>query len=137
MNNIVNHSYLRKAGFILSIFLAVTASIILLSSNGIAYLNTEQCTDCHVFHAWQDEKIIKGSKDKDKQLYASRLERTCEGCHANADSETLIKSGDNIIPIVKSAKEPVVPLAGGNFYYISGQTHLEKAGYCTSCHRDV
>jgi len=132
INIIRSHSYLRKSGFILCIFLAVTAFINLSSSNGIAQLNTERCTDCHVFHAWQDP-----SEKDSKRLYASILEGSCEGCHATQNNETLVKSGLNIIPIVQCVKEPEVPLAGGNFYYISGQTHLEKAGYCTSCHRDV
>ena len=127
-----SYTYLRKAGFVLSIFIAVTAHFTMLSSIGIAQLNTESCVDCHVFHASQD----KEEKDS-KPLYASILEETCEGCHASQNSETLVSFGLNIIPIVKSAKEPEVPLAGGNFYYSSGQTHLEKAGYCTSCHKDV
>jgi len=131
LNIIGTYSYLKKAGFILSIFWVAIAILSLFPSIGTA-LNTECCTDCHVFHAWQDKK----EKDS-KKLYASILENTCEGCHASADSKTLIKSGNNTIPIVKSAKKPEVPLAGGNFYYISGQTHLEKAGYCTSCHIDV
>jgi len=128
-NIIRSYSYLN---FIFSIFLVVTAFFTLLSSNGIAYLNTECCIDCHAFHAWQD----KAERDS-KRLYASVLEENCEGCHASYDTEMLVKSGLNIIPIVKSAEEPKVPLSGGNFYYISGQIHLEKAGYCTSCHRDV
>lgn len=136
LNNIENYGYFRKACFILSIFLVAIAIIALFSSNGIARLNTECCSDCHVFHACEDKKE-KEKLSKSKKLYASTLENTCEGCHASQDSETLVKSGMNVIPIVQSAKEPEISLAGGNFYYTSGQTHLEKAGYCTSCHKDV
>ncbi len=152
MNNIRNHSYFRKAGFILSIFWVAIAIIILFHSTGTAGINTKICTDCHVFHgmdkketakskakakARKEARASKRSKKEKKKVYASNLEEACEGCHASQDSETLVKSGMNTIPIVKCAKEPEISLAGGNFYYSSGQTHLEKAGYCTSCHIDV
>jgi predicted CXXCH cytochrome family protein len=143
LNNIRNYSYLRKAGFILSIFWVAIAIIALFSSTGTAHLNTKCCTDCHVFHAREDkEKKEKASKSKklyasSKKLYASTLELACEGCHTSKDSKTLVKSGENTIPIVKCAKEPEVSLAGGNFYYSSGRRHLKKTGHCTSCHKDV
>ncbi len=154
MNNIINHSHFRKAGFILSIFWVAIAIITLFPSTGTADMNTKICTDCHVFHgmdkketakskakakARKEARASKRSKKEKEQvvLYASALEGDCEGCHASQDSETLVKSGMNTIPIVKCAKEPEISLAGGNFYYGSGQTHLEKAGYCTSCHIDV
>ena len=132
LNNIRNHNYVKKAGFMLFIFWAAIAFIALVFSIGTAGLNTECCIDCHVVHTWQD------TKEKDsKPLYALILEETCEGCHTSQDSSTLVKFGENIIPIVKSAIKPKTPLAGGNFYYTSGQIHLKKAGYCTSCHMDV
>ncbi|MBC2695974.1 MAG: cytochrome c3 family protein [Desulfobacteraceae bacterium] len=132
LNNIRNHDYCRKAGFMLFIFWAAISFIAMVSSIGSARLNTESCIDCHVVHAWQDKK----EKDS-KPMYASILEKTCEECHTSHDSRTLVKFGQNIIPIVKSAIKPEAPLAGGNFYYTSGQIHLKKAGYCTSCHVDV
>ena len=91
LNNIGNHSYFRKAAFILSIFWVSIAIVPLFTSIGAA-LNTECCTDCHVFHAWQDP-----SEKDSKLLYASILEETCEGCHATQNDETLVKSGLNVI----------------------------------------
>ena len=151
MNNIRNHSYFRKAGFILSIFWVVIAIITLFPSIGTA-LNTKICTDCHVFHGMDKKETAKSkskakarekaraskrSKKEKKKVYAAALEEDCEGCHATQDSKTLVKSGMNTVPMVKCAKEPEISLAGGNFYYGSGQIHLKKAGSCTSCHIDV
>ena len=134
------------------------ALIAIFSTRASAELMTACCVDCHVVHAWEDEteresasasakakayaSAIKGSgkayaKGSGK-LYASVLEETCEGCHANAESHTLVEAGLNTVPIVKNEQEPEVPLAGGNFYYDSGRLHLEKAGgSCSSCHTDV
>ena len=142
----------------LSIVVIAAALIAIFSTRATAELMTECCVDCHVVHAWEDEtekesasasaeakayaSATKGSgklyaKGTGK-VYASVLEEACQGCHANANSHTLGKAGLNTVPIVKSGQEPEVPLAGGNFYYGSGQLHLEKAGgSCTSCHRDV
>ena len=119
----------------LSIVVIAAALIAIFASRGTAQLMTESCVDCHVVHAWQDQTEKKKGTAK---LYASVLGRTCEGCHANADSNTLSEAGLNRVPIVKNGQEPEVPLAGGNFYYDSGLSHLEKAGgTCTSCHTDV
>ncbi len=137
LNHIRNHGYFRKAGFVLSVFWVAIAIITLFPFIGTAQMNTKCCTDCHVFHAMDKKEKAKAKASKSEKLYASTLERACEACHASQGSKTLVKSGRNTIPIVKSAEEPEVPLAGGNFYYSSGQTHLEKAGYCTSCHIDV
>ena len=122
-----------------------------------AKLMTESCVDCHVVHKWQDQTERKIASAK---IYASAIrsagrakarllgvytsalksamEEDCEGCHTDANSHAFAKTGLNTVPIVKNAKEPETPLAGGNFYYSSGQSHFEKVGdSCTSCHRDV
>jgi predicted CXXCH cytochrome family protein len=141
------------------IVVIAAALIAIFSSRGTAELMTECCVDCHVVHAWQEEtEREKGAERAGERavasatgravtstwgaetpkLYASILGQTCESCHANAESHTLVEAGLNTVPIVKSGQEPEVLLAGGNFYYSSGQSHLEKAGgSCTSCHRDV
>ncbi len=105
-------------------------------------LTTESCVDCHVIHEWQDqaerEEAAARSAARLSGVYVSALEEDCEGCHADASSHAFVETGLSIVPIVKNAKEPETPLAGGNFYYSSGQSHFEKAGgSCTSCHRDV
>jgi len=129
------------------IVLIATALIAIFSTRASAGLMTECCVDCHVVHAWEDEtereeaaeRASAKAKAKGIQgVFASVLEETCEGCHADANSHTLAEDGLNTVPIVKNGKEPEVPLAGGNFYYSSGQSHFQKAGgACTSCHRDV
>ena len=126
----------------LSIVVIAIALVVGFSTRGMAQLMTECCVDCHVVHAWQDaderEKAAARAKARVSGVYASVLEEACEECHADANSHTLTKAGLNTVPIVKNAKEPETPLAGGNFYYSSGQSHFEKAGgSCASCHRDV
>ena len=137
-------------GGLMKILVIAVALIAIFSTRATAQLMTECCVDCHVVHTWEDEteresasasakakayaSAIKGSG----KLYASVLEEACEACHADSNSHTLSKAGLNTVPIVKNGKEPEVPLAGGNFYYSSGQSHFQKAGgACTSCHRDV
>jgi predicted CXXCH cytochrome family protein len=139
----------------------IAAALILISSTrATAELMTERCVDCHVVHAWQEETEREKAAERagevavasatgravtstwgaveTQELHASILGATCESCHANAGSNTLVEEGLNTVPIVKNGQEPLAPLAGGNFYYSSGQLHLEKAGgSCTSCHRDV
>ncbi len=148
-----SRSYPGEVGLTLLIVVTAAAMVIAFSTVGRAQLMTESCVDCHVVHAWQDEDELEGlfgskgkrwrklyaSKGKSsRRLYASGLEETCEGCHADANSHTLSKAGLNTVPIVKNGQEPEIPLAGGNFYYVSGQSHLEKAGgSCSSCHRNV
>lgn len=122
-----------------------------------AKLMTESCVDCHVVHKWQDQterkiasakiytSAIKGAgrvyTKSPGKLSLEKLaleEEDCQGCHASANSHVFTTTGLNTVPIVKNAKEPENPLAGGNFYYKSGQSHFEKVGsFCTSCHRDV
>ena len=143
----------RAVAVTFSIVVIAAALIAIFSATGTAALMTECCVDCHVVHAWQDETERDKAAGRAAEsaaasaaaiakrpsgLYASVLEEACEACHADADSHTLSKSGLNTVPIVKNKKEPEVLLAGGNFYYSSGQSHFEKAGgACTSCHRDV
>jgi len=129
----IHSSFSAGAGFILFIMVAVTALIALFSAAGSAKVKTDSCADCHTVHAMQDE-----NGKNSRGLYASRLTEACESCHADANSHTLAKIGKNMVPIVKNGQEPEAPLAGGNFYYGSGQLHFIKAGgSCTACHRDV
>lgn len=140
----------------LSIVVIAVALVVGFSTGAIAGLMTECCVDCHVVHIWQDQTERKKASDKAYvsairgagRAYAEDLEKrlekpalqkeNCEGCHADANSHAFAKSGLNAVPIVKNAEEPENPLAGGNFYYNSGQSHFKKAGgSCTSCHRDV
>ncbi len=105
-------------------------------------LITECCADCHVVHKWQDqterEKAAARAKARLLGVYTSDMGEACEGCHAAANSHVFAKTGLSTVPIVRNAKEPENPLAGGNFYYSSGQSHFEKAGgSCSSCHRNV
>jgi predicted CXXCH cytochrome family protein len=140
-------------GGMMKILVIAAALIAIFSTRGTARLMTECCGDCHVIHAWEDETERERAAERAAEsaaesaaaiakrptgLYASILEEACEACHADANSHTLGKAGLNTVPIVKNGQEPEVFLAGGNFYYGSGQLHLEKAGgTCTSCHRDV
>jgi len=131
------------AGIILLIVVITIALMVGFSTKAMAKLRTECCVDCHVLHAWQDETERKKAAARANKamllgVYTSALEEACEGCHASADSHAFAKAGLSTIPIVKNAKEPETPLAGGNFYYKSGQSHFEKAGgSCSSCHKDV
>ena len=131
------------------IVMIAVALIAIFSTRASAELMTECCVDCHVVHAWEDvtereeaaERAAARAKAKATgfpSVFASALEESCEACHANSKSHTLGKAGLNTVPIVKNGQEPEIPLAGGNFYFDSGRSHLEKAGgSCTSCHRDV
>ncbi len=126
---------------VIAIALGVGFSTV-FSGRAMAKLITESCIDCHVVHKWQDqaerEKAATRAKARLLGVYTSALEEDCEGCHADANSHTLATAGLNMVPIVKNAREPEIPLAGGNFYYSSGQSHFEKAGgSCTSCHKDI
>jgi len=133
--------YKARAGR-LSIMVIAIALMFGFSTRGMAKLMTECCVDCHVVHAWEDEAERKKAAARAKArllgMYTSALEEACEGCHASADSHAFAKAGLSTVPIVKNAKEPETPLAGGNFYYSSGQSHFEKAGgSCASCHKNV
>jgi len=124
---------MKKIPIRLLIVVITIALVVGFSTRGMARLRTECCVDCHVVHEWEDE-----TERKSPRKVSSVLEKACEGCHATANSHTLVKAGLCIIPIVKNATEPEIPLAGGNFYYSSGQSHFKKAGgSCASCHRDV
>ena len=136
----------------LSIVVIAIALVVGFSTRAIAGLMTECCVDCHVVHIWQDQTERKKASVK---AYASAIKgagrtytddsgklilekEACEGCHSDVNSHAFAKSGLNTVPIVRNAEEPENPLAGGNFYYNSGQSHFKKAGgSCTSCHRDV
>ena len=139
----------------LSIVMITIALVVGFSTEAIAGLMTECCVDCHVVHLWQDQterkkasveayvNAIRGAErtytdDSEKHLGKALQKEACEGCHSDTNSHAFAKSGLNAVPIVKNAEEPENPLAGGNFYYNSGQSHFKKAGgSCTSCHRDV
>jgi len=146
-------SGLSMAGIMLLIVVLTIAMGIGFSTRAMAAkLTTVSCVDCHVVHKWQSQTERKIASAKS---YASAIrgagrvyskspeklaleEENCEGCHANANSHAFAKTGLNMVPIVKNAKEPESPLAAGNFYYKSGQSHFEKVGsFCTSCHKDV
>ena len=132
----------RPANIIHLIVFTAAVLITFLPTKGTAQLMTDCCVDCHVVHTWQEvearEKAAEKATAKAAGVYASVLEEACEGCHADHNSHTIGKHGLNTVPIVKNGQEPEVPLAGGNFYYASGKSHLEKAGgMCTACHKDV
>ena len=129
-------------GIMLSIMVIAIALMAGFSTRAMAGLKTECCVDCHVVHLWQDqaerEKAAARAKARLLGIYTADREEACEGCHADENSHAFAKTGLSTVPIVKNAKEPETPLAGGNFYYKSGQSHFEKVdSFCTSCHRDV
>jgi len=144
----------KSVGGKLLIVVIVIALVVSFSTKAMTQLKTECCVDCHVVHLWQDQterkkasvkayaNAIRGAgrtytDDSEKQQWVLEKE-ACEGCHSDANSHAFGKSGLNTVPIVRNAEEPENPLAGGNFYYNSGQSHFKKAGgSCTSCHKDV
>ena len=73
--------------------------------------------DCEACHSLYPGMMEEGPPGEQKYILQNSL---CINCHSNAGRDTIKTLGGVRVPVINNTVTPVNPLAGGNFYYVTG-----------------
>ena len=115
------------------LFFGIILILLLMATTDIPEARvTGVCSNCHTMHNSQAGQAMAvggtGAGWNNVGNWVGTPQATpnetlliadCVGCHTSTSDKTIIERGGSRIPIVYNTVPPAVPLAGGNFYWVT------------------
>ena len=92
----------------------IAAFVLCCLCPGVFAMVSGPCSNCHTMHNRQNGSPVDSGGVNDNLTVTG-----CVGCHSDSSSNTIRLLGSSSIPVVFNVSEPVSPLAGGNYYWVS------------------